>query len=178
MPTQSTSAKTRSPITLITIVVNTTILGPLQYEGQYALIAQDARKETRFVTVVTVPTTDAATPDESKLITLNAAFDRLASKIENPVTPGVAPYAITVFQAANNIHGWLAKGFRRRSARIIELTDPLLAKLDRVFPDYEFNRSSRAEIDTFMEIASQDQQTTKRPDQRTVNHVPATPAVR
>ena len=116
--------------------------GDPKFSGEYILRALDADGVLLSKSHVTLTDLAVTTSDYARLVTLQAALQRLHVKL----CGGMAPYTLRVVQSSKNVDGWLARGWKRNAGTVKELAGTVDTLL-KPFPRREFIQLPRTELD-------------------------------
>lgn len=112
------------------------------FTGEYTLRALSAEGVLLHEAQAILPNLTVTTSDYARLLTLQAALERLHTKL----CGGKAMYALRVIQSSKNIDGWLAQGWKRNAEQVRTLAGSVDALLT-AFPRKSFVHVPRAELD-------------------------------
>jgi len=119
--------------------------GEPKFKGEYVLRAFATDGALLHEVTGVVADLSVTTSDYARLVTLQAALERLHAKLCGQK----AWYALRVAQSSKNVGGWLGKGWKRNAAEVKALagaTDVLL----KPFPHIEWVQLPRTELDARM----------------------------
>jgi len=116
--------------------------GEPKFTGEYVLRALNADGAMLHEAHVAVNDLDVTTSDCARLLTLQAALERLHSKLHDRK----AWYALRVLQSSKNVDGWLDKNWKR-NAETVKVCASVVDMLLKPFARCEFIKLSREELD-------------------------------
>ena len=115
------------------------------FTGDYVLRALNSDGAVLHEARELVSNLNVTTSDCARLLTLQAALERLLGKLNK----GKAWYALRVVQSSKNVDGWLDKGWKR-NAETVKAYAGVADTLLKPFTRREFVKLSREELDEYI----------------------------
>ncbi len=119
--------------------------GEVEFTGEYVLRALDTDGAMVHEAREVVDDLNVNTSDCARLLTLQAALERLHNKLHD----GKAWYALRVVQSSKNVDGWLDKGWKR-NVETVKMLAGAVDTLLKPFARREFVKLSREELDEYI----------------------------